>query len=85
MRSVFIVLLVAFGCLALAKGQCPQVCTRIFSPVCASWTRRGITDVCTFPNACTLRNQICQRNQNWILRTNSACIRETRDCIVLRQ
>ncbi|XP_034662651.1 turripeptide Gsg9.2 isoform X2 [Drosophila subobscura] len=85
MKSLCIVLLIALSCLALAEGQCPRVCTRLFSPVCATWTRRGITDVCTFPNTCTLRNQNCQRNQNWIIRTNAACRVETRDCIVIRQ
>ncbi|XP_022215293.2 uncharacterized protein LOC111069501 [Drosophila obscura] len=85
MRSLCIILLIALSCLALAEGQCPRSCAAIFRPVCASWTRRGITDVCTFPNRCSLLNQICQRNQNWIQRTETKCRVETRDCIVIRQ
>ncbi|XP_033245513.1 vasotab-like [Drosophila miranda] len=86
MRSLFIVLLVALSCLALAKGQCPRTCRNINRPVCASWTRRGITDTCTFRNDCTLQNQICQRRQNWIKRLpEAACIVETRNCRSLLQ
>ncbi|XP_034662650.1 turripeptide Gsg9.2 isoform X1 [Drosophila subobscura] len=85
MKSLCIVLLIALSCLALAEAQCPRVCTRLFSPVCASWTRRGITDICTFPNECTMRNQICKLNRDWILRANVACTDQTRNCRSLLQ
>ncbi|XP_022215279.1 uncharacterized protein LOC111069496 [Drosophila obscura] len=85
MRSLCIILLVALSCLALAEGQCPQNCGRITRPVCATWTRRGISDTCTFKTLCALRNQICQRRQDWILNRNSSCILETRNCRSLLQ
>ncbi|KAH8283225.1 hypothetical protein KR054_000296 [Drosophila jambulina] len=70
MKGACIVMLIALCVLALAEGMrvrpppCPRACTREYRPRCAVWKRAGRTSVCTFPNQCTLDNQICLTGQS---------------------